>query len=81
MLEEMSTLEKLKTMDSLLNQLIESKGRERCAQICVMGDLIDLLRKDVLILEDKVKSYEQTAEEKPAENDGKEVLLETVEGK
>ena len=76
MLEQLSTLEKVVTASKLLDQLTESKGREKCAQICVLGDLLDLLRKDVLILEEKVKDQEPQPEVKfelvPSDDEGKE---------
>ena len=64
MLEQLSTLEKVDAASRVLDQLTESKGRDKCAQICVLGDLLDLIRKDVLVLEEKAK--DQSANEPPA---------------
>ena len=50
MLENLSTLERIDAALRLLDDTVESKGRARCAQICVIGDILDSVKKDVLEL-------------------------------
>jgi hypothetical protein len=63
MLEKLSTLERITTLENIVDQLVEAKGREKCGLICVAGDLLKLLRNDVLILEEKVKDKNPPASE------------------
>lgn len=69
MLENLTSLEKIEVAAKTLELLAESKGRQKCAHICVLGDLIDLLRKDILVMEEKLKDQKQ---------DEPEVKLELV---
>lgn len=48
MFENLSISERIDAALHLLDQMAESKGRERCAQICVAGDILDSVKKDVL---------------------------------
>ena len=50
MLENLSTLERIDAALHLLDQMPDSKGRERCAQICVIGDILDSVKRDVIEL-------------------------------
>lgn len=65
MLENLSTLEKINMADNVLDQLIDAKGRNKCANICVLGELLNLLKNDVLILEEKVKDKEKSDQPVP----------------
>ena len=60
MLENLSTLERIDAALKLLDDTVESKGRARCAQICVIGDILDSVKEDVLAL---LKTNNQSQEE------------------
>lgn len=60
MLENLSTLERIDAALRLLDNVVESKGRERCTQICIIGDILDSVKKDVLEL---LKANNQPPEE------------------
>jgi hypothetical protein len=65
MFDNISTLDCITTMESILDQLVDAKGRDKCGLICVAADIAKRLRNDVLILEEKVKDKEKSDQSVP----------------
>lgn len=73
--QEMTAMDRLEAILNVLDKMADlpGGGRTKCGYIWVMNDLINGLANDILIMEDKIKTYEGKKEE-PAP----EVKLEVV---
>lgn len=64
--EKLSTVNKIENALEALDRLAENpKGRARCGYIWILSEILEELKNDVLILEEKIKM-----EEKGEENNG-----------
>ena len=56
---EMSALEKLDALRIMLDNLSNANGIEKCGYIVFAADMVNKLKEDVLIMEDKLKNYQK----------------------
>ena len=72
--QKMTPMDRLEALANVLDKLADlpGGGRTKCGLIWVANDVLNGLQKDILILEEKAKSTEQTASDSP------DVKLEVV---
>jgi len=56
--DNMSTVERIDTIGSLLDKLTDAQGRAKCGYIYIINEFLNKIREDVIILEDKIKNPE-----------------------
>lgn len=56
--ENMTSLQKIDMICSLLDKLTDAQGRSKCGYIYIISEFVDKLREDVLIMEEKLKDLE-----------------------
>ena len=56
--ENMSTLEKIDTVETMLDKLTDAQGRAKCGYIYIINEFVTSIKEDVLVLEAKVKDIE-----------------------
>lgn len=56
--DDMPVLEKIDTIANMLDKLADAQGRAKCGYIYIINEFLDSIKKDVLILEEKVKDIE-----------------------
>ena len=52
--DEMKPLEKIETSMVLLDKLTDAQGRAKCGFIYIINEMLESLRKDVLVMEAQV---------------------------
>lgn len=56
---QMSPLERIDVMGGVLDKLADAHGRIKCGYICVLSEYLDALKKEFLIMSEKLKDAEQ----------------------
>ncbi len=54
-MNNMSTLDRLDAVQSMLDKLADSHGRVRCGYIYIIDDFVNRIREDVLVMQEKLK--------------------------
>lgn len=64
--QNLKPLDKIDSMCNVLDKLADAQGRTKCGYIWVLTDLVEQLRSDILIMEDKIKdayTFKMTVED------------------
>lgn len=56
--KDMKPLEKIDVMGNVLDKLSDAQGRIKCGYIYVLDDILTNLKNDILIMEAKLKDFE-----------------------
>lgn len=70
---DMTWLQRVETMKSILDYLPDAKGVQRCKYICMLDELLDEIRNDGLIMEEKINDFEKLYKEGPSIQNGTEI--------
>lgn len=57
-MDDMNWLQRMEAMKGILNSLSDATGTARCKYIAVLDELLNQLRNDCLIMEEKLKDFE-----------------------
>ena len=77
--ENMTPLDKITALETTLDRISDSTGRAKAGYVWVMTEILQNLRKDILIMEEKLNDKEEpeiTIEESAEENQNGEESLE-----
>lgn len=66
--KSMSPIEKISTAQNLLDGLADAQGRAKCGYIYIINEFLNELYKDVLVMQERLKTYEKTSVENKADN-------------
>lgn len=55
----MDSLQRIEIIRSLLDNLVEARGREKAGYISVIDDFLNHIQEDIMIKEETIKNYQK----------------------
>lgn len=55
----MDSLQRIEIIRSLLDNLVEARGREKAGYISVIDDFLNHIQEDIMIKEEMIKNYQK----------------------
>jgi hypothetical protein len=62
-MNDMSTLDRIDAIQSLLDKLADAQGRAKCGYIYIIDDFMNRIREDVLVMQEQLKDKNEASSE------------------